>query len=50
MDKVMDVQKLLKDGALKNFSQSKITGYFYTQYSVNRQETFNTTVLRIYFM
>ena len=27
MDKVMDVQKLLKDRALKNFSQSKITGF-----------------------
>jgi len=31
MDKVMDVQKLLKDRAMKKFSLSQITGYFNTQ-------------------
>jgi len=31
MDKVMDVQKLLKDRAMKNLCQSKITGYFSAQ-------------------
>ena len=31
MDKVMDVQKLLKDRAMKNLCQTKITGFFNAQ-------------------
>jgi len=31
MDKVMDIQKLLRERAMRNLCQSKITGYFNTQ-------------------